>query len=157
MSRIRRTSAVAVAAAAATLVATTAADAHKSGGGSSSTPEMTLTDVTVLDSTTVHTTFSNPLAASNTDLSLRVFHAPHFDHDTPHSHEATSVTLLNEGRTARVTLDRALHPQEPLCDDPSLPRCSDDELDWVVSKATDIYGQTVSDDHWDVWAVGSKD
>ncbi len=36
-----------------------------------------------------------------TDTALRVFHAPHFDHDTPHSHEASSVVLINEGKTAQ--------------------------------------------------------
>lgn len=154
MSRIRRTSTVVVAAAAATLVATTGAHADKSSGGSA-IPAMKLTDVTVIDARTVEATFSNPLAASSTDLSLRVFHAPHFNHPTPHSHEAAAVTLLNEGRTARVSLTRNLHPKERLCSDQHDPRCSTARIPWVVTEAKDIYGQSVSNHHWKVWAVGS--
>lgn len=140
----------------AALFGAAAANGH-SRDSKSTVPALKLTDVKVLDSTTVEATFSKALAASNTDLSLRVFHAPHFDHDTPHSHEAASVSLVNDSRTARVTLARGLHPQEPVCDVDSEPRCSDDKLPFVVTKARDIYGQTVSDDDWDVWAVGSKD
>ncbi|WP_149829089.1 hypothetical protein [Streptomyces tailanensis] len=118
-------------------------------------PAFRLQTVTVLDAKTVEATFSNPLAAKNTDLATRVFHARHYDWDVPHSHEATSVALTNGGRTARVTLDRALHSDNPPCDG-SEPRCSDDELPFVITKATDTYGQTLSNDDWEVWAVGSE-
>lgn len=143
----------AIAVCAAGLLGTTAAQAHRSG---STVPAMRLQAVQVLDARTVQATFSNPLAASSTDLSMRVFHAPHFDHDTPHSHEAAAVVLTDGGRTARVTLARGLHPEEPACDIDSEPRCSDDELPFVVNKAKDIYGQSVSNDDWEVWAVGSE-
>lgn len=143
------------AAASASLLGTTAAQAHRTS--SSTLPALRLESVQVLDAKTVDATFSNPLASSTTDLSLRVFHAPHFNHDTPHSHEAAAVALVNDGRTARVTLGRNLHPEEPLCDIDSEPRCSDDRLPFVVTEAKDIYGQSLSDDDWDVWAVGSKD
>ncbi|HXG69714.1 MAG TPA: hypothetical protein VNJ04_03775 [Gemmatimonadaceae bacterium] len=139
---------------AAALSSMTAAQAHDGDG--SAVPAMELRTVRVLDARTVEATFSNPLASSNTDLSLRVFHAPHFDHDTPHSHEAAAIALLNGNRTARVTLARGLHPEEPACDIESEPRCSDDELPFTVRRAKDVYGQSVSDDDWDVWAVGSK-
>ncbi len=118
-------------------------------------PAFRLQRVTVLDAKTVDATFSNPLQPSVANLSLRVFHAPHWDHDSPHSHEATGVVLHNEGRTARVSLDRALHSEDPPCDNDAEPRCSDDELPFVVRRATDIYGQVLSNDEWDVWAVGS--
>lgn len=126
-------------------------------GHSTSEPSLHLTDVKVIDAKTVEATFSDPLSASNVDLALRVFHAPHFDHLTPHSHEAAAVALVNQNRTARVTLARALHPEESVCDIETEPRCSDDRLDFVVKDARDIYGRTVSDDEWRVWAVGSKD
>lgn len=162
MKRTRIARAMAVGATcSAALLATTAAHAHKSTTtnttNTTSLPAMTVKMVQVIDAKTVETTFSNPLAATNTDLSLRVFHAPHLDHKTPHSHEATSVTLLNDGRTARVTLDRGLHPRDRLCDIDTEPRCSTDRLDWTVTRAKDIYGQFVSDHEWRVWAVGSKD
>lgn len=118
-------------------------------------PTFRLQTVTVLDAKTVEATFTNPLAARNTDLSLRVFHAPHYDWDVPHSHEALAVVLTNNGRTARVSLDRALHSENPPCDG-NEPRCSDDELPFVITKVTDIYGQVLSNDGWDVWAVGSE-
>lgn len=120
-------------------------------------PALRLRNITVLDAKTVDATFSNPLSPSTTDVSLRVFHAPHFEHDTPHSHEAAGVVLVNEGHTARVSLDRGLHSDEPPCDNDIEPRCSDDELPFVVKRATDIYGQTVSNDDWEVWAIGSDD
>ncbi|MBO1268010.1 hypothetical protein [Arthrobacter cavernae] len=107
----------------------------------------------------VDTTFSNPLKAEMADgslKSLQVFHAPHWDHDTPHSHDAKSVTLTNGDRTARVILGRALHSENPPCDTKE-PRCSDDKLEWVIKGATDIHGQTLSDSSWRVWAEGSKD
>ncbi|MBO1268983.1 hypothetical protein [Arthrobacter cavernae] len=121
---------------------------------SSTLPQFRVENVKVLDRHIVDTTFSNPLKA--TDLSLQVFHAPHWDHDTPHSHDATSVTLTNGGRTAHVTLGRALHSENPPCDTDE-PRCSKDKLDWVIKDVTDIYGQKISNSSWEVWAVGSRD
>ncbi len=66
------------------------------------------------------------------------------------------LALIDEGTTARVTLDRALHSANPPCDYVIEPRCSDDELDFVITDATDIYGQRISNDDWEVWAVGSE-
>lgn len=86
-------------------------------------PALRLEAVKVLDAKTVDAPFSNPLAANTANVSLRVFHAPHWDWDVPHSHEATAVTLINASRTARVQLDRALHSDNPPCDT-SEPRCS---------------------------------
>ncbi|MGH8897106.1 MAG: hypothetical protein ACRDZ4_08820 [Egibacteraceae bacterium] len=120
----------------------------------STPPPFRLQSVKVINPTTVDSTFSNPLSPDVTNVSLRVFHAPHFDWDVPHSHEASGVVLTNQGRTARVTLDRALHSDNPPCDG-SEPRCSDDELPWVIKKAKDIYGQMLSNNDWEVWAVGS--
>lgn len=156
MTRIRIAGVLAVGAVCgATIFGTAAAQAHRRGG-TTTVPVLRLTGVTVVDAKTVEATFSNALAASNIDLSLRVFHAPHFDHDTPRSHEAAAVVLANGSRTARVTLARGLHPEESVCDSDSGPRCSDDELPFVVTKARDIFGQTVSDHDWDLWAVGSE-
>ena len=118
-------------------------------------PTFRLQTVTVLDAKTVEATFTNPLATKNTNPSLRVFHAPHYDWDVPHSHEASAVLLTNNGHTARVSLDRALHSENPPCDG-SEPRCSDDELPFVITKVTDIYGQALSNDEWEVWAIGSE-
>ncbi len=109
--------------------------------------------VKVLTANTVATTFSNPLATSK--VTATVFHAPHYDWDVPHTHNATSVTFSNANKTATATLDRNLHPQEPLCNT-SEPRCSTDELDWVISGAVDIYGNRLSDDDWEVWNIGSE-
>jgi hypothetical protein len=110
--------------------------------------------VKVITANTVETRFSHPLDTSK--ITLSVFHAPHYDWDVPHSHNATSITYSNGDKTARVVLDRNLHPQMPLCNT-SEPRCSDDELDWVITGATDIYGNKISDDDWEVWAIGSDD
>lgn len=137
--------------AAVAMISMAAVTAVSSAG---SPPALRLQAVKVIDAKTVEATFSNPLAAKTTNVSLRVFHAPDWDWDVPHSHEATSVTLLNAGRTARVTLDRGLHADPPPCDT-SEPRCSDDELPFVVRKATDVYGQVISDSDWEVWAIGS--
>lgn len=115
-----------------------------------------VTQVRVLDAKTVDTTFTNPMSANVTDPSKMVFYAPHLDHETPHIHRAVGVALSADGRTVRATLDRGLHPHTPLCSNEIDPRCSDDELDWHVEGAEDIYGQRVTDHSWEVWAVGSS-
>lgn len=129
------------------LASTVGASAHDSSSGS-----LRVTSVKVVTPNTVDTTFSNPLDPAK--LTTSVFHAPHWDWDVPHSHNATSMSLSNGNRTVRVVLDRNLHSENPPCDG-SEPRCSDDELDWVISGATDIYGQKIYNDDWEVWAVGS--
>ncbi|MDQ4142540.1 MAG: hypothetical protein M3198_02170 [Actinomycetota bacterium] len=141
---------------AATLASVFAGSAIVQAHPKSSVPSLRVKTVQVQDAKTVDVTFNNPLASSTTELANRVFHAPHWDHDTPHSHEASNVALINEGRTARVTLDRALHSEDPPCDDDLEPRCSDDELDFVITNAADIYGQLISNDDWEVWAIGSE-
>lgn len=113
-----------------------------------------LVNVTVLDAKTVNATFSEPLDPAQTTFAT--FHAPHFDHDVPHSHNATAVMLLDGGHTAQVTLDRGLHSEDPPCDTDE-PRCSDDELPFVVTNAVSVTGAVLSDDDWEVWAVGSDD
>ncbi len=142
--------------ASATVASVLAGGAIAQGHSRSTVPAFQLKSVQVQDSKVVDVTFNNPLSSTMTDPALRVFHAPHWDHDTPHSHEASSVVLINEGTTARVTLDRALHSEDPPCDNDVEPRCSDDELDFVITDATDIYGQRISNDDWEVWAVGSE-
>lgn len=143
--------------ASATVASVVAGGAIAQGHSSSTEPAFQLESVQVQDPKVVDVTFNNPLSSTMTDLALRVFHAPHWNHDTPHSHEASSVVLINGAKTARVTLGRALHSEDPPCDNDLEPRCSDDKLDFVITDATDIYGHRLSDDDWRVWAVGSKD
>lgn len=124
-------------------------------GQAADPPPLRLLSVKVVTANTVDATFSNPLSTSNTQLSARIFHAPHYDWDIPHSHDATSVELIDGAKTARVTLGRNLHSDPPPCDGIE-PRCSDDELPFVVRKATDVYGQVLSNSDWEVWAIGSE-
>jgi hypothetical protein len=153
MSRARRAQLAAgtlTCGAAIVLAANSAALAHDEHEGSSS---FQVESVKVLTANTVATTFSNPLDTSR--VTATVFHAPHEDWDVPHTHNATSVAFSNANKTATATLDRNLHPQEPLCNT-SEPRCSTDELDWVINGAVDIYGNKLSDDDWEVWNIGSE-
>lgn len=112
--------------------------------------------VEVLDASTVDVTFSHPLASETTDVSRRHFHGEHLDHDVPHTHEVSSVALINDRKTARLTLSRALHPEEPACDEP-LPKCSDDKIPLIIDKVADTNGNLVINDDWKIWATGAKD
>jgi len=111
--------------------------------------------VNVLNATTAEVTFSNQLAASTTDVSQRHFYGDHLDHDVPHTHDVSSVALVNDSKTARLTFSRGLHPEEPACDEP-LPKCSDDEIPLIIQRVADVNGNVVSDDDWKVWDTGAK-
>ena len=111
--------------------------------------------VKVLDAFTADVTFSRPLASVTTDVSRRHFHGEHLDHEVPHTHEVSSVALIDDRKTARLTFSRALHPEEPACGEP-LPKCSDDEIPLIIDKVADTNGNLLSNDDWDVWATGAK-
>jgi hypothetical protein len=112
--------------------------------------------VKVLDATTADVTFSHQLAARTTDVSQRHFYGDHPDHDVPHTHEVSSVALINDGKTARLTFSRPLHPEEPPCDEP-LPKCSDDEIPLIIQQVADTQGNVVSDDEWEIWDTGAEE
>lgn len=112
--------------------------------------------VVVLDASTVDVAFSHALAPSAADVSRRHFYGDHLDHDVPHTHEVSKVALLDDGRTARLTFSRALHPKEPACDEP-LPKCSDDEIPLIVDKVANTKSSLVSNDDWEIWATGAED
>ncbi len=118
--------------------------------------EFRVVSVVVLDASTVDVAFSGELAPSTTDISRRHFYGEHLDHDVPHTHEVSEVALLDDGKTARLTFSRALHPEEPACDEP-LPKCSDDEIPLIIDKVADTKGSLVSNDDWEIWATGAED
>lgn len=118
-------------------------------------PPFELVSLTVVNATTVDAAFSNPLDAGITAIPSTVFHVPHFNHKLPHAHDVTAVTLLND-RTVRVTLARGLHSDNPPCDTDE-PRCSKDPLPFIISQARDVFGQTLTDDEFEVLATGVKD
>ncbi len=60
--------------------------------------------------------------------------------------------MLNGGKAARLTFSRALHPEEPACEEP-LPKCSDDEIPHI-DKVADTKSSLVSNDDWEIWATG---
>ena len=111
--------------------------------------------VVVLDASTVDVAFSRQLAPGTTDISRRHFYGDHLDHDVPHTHEVSNVALRDDGKTARLTFSRALHPEEAACDEP-LPKCSDDEIPLIIDKVADTKSSLVSNDDWDIWATGTK-
>ncbi len=121
----------------------------------SATDPFRVVSVKVLNASTVDVTFSRQLAAGTTDVSRRHFHGDHLDHDVPHTHDVSSIALVDDGKTARLTFSRALHPEEPACDEP-LPKCSDDEIPLIIDQVADIQGNVVSDDEWEVWATGAE-
>ncbi len=129
-----------------------AAEAHKKR---STTDPFQVVSVTVLNATTADVTFTNQLVAETTDVSKRHFYGEHLDYDVPHTHEVSSVALVNDGKTARLTFSRALHPEEPPCDEP-LPKCSDDEIPLIIQQVADIHGNIVSDDEWEIWDTGAE-
>jgi hypothetical protein len=109
----------------------------------------------LLDASTVDVTFSHQLAAGTTDVSQRHFYGGHLDDDVPHTHEVSSVALVNDSKTARLTFSRALHPEEPACDEP-LRKCSHDKIPLIIDKVADTNGNLVSNDDWKIWAIGAK-
>jgi hypothetical protein len=121
----------------------------------STSDTFSVVSVEVLDASTVDVTFSHQLAAGTTDVSQRHFYGDHLDHDVPHTHEVSSVALVNDSKTARLTFSRALHPEEPACDEP-LPKCSDDKIPLIIDKVADTNGNVVSNDDWKIWAIGAK-
>lgn len=135
---------------AAVAASASGAFAHEESGSGT----LKVESVKVVTANTVDTTFSNPLDPAK--LTLSMFSAPHGDWEIPHSHHAASITLSNGNRTVRVVLDRNLHSENPPCEGIE-PKCSDDELDWVIAGATDMYGQKIYNDNWRVWNLGSKD
>ncbi len=141
--------AVAVIGAAAFAVA---AQAHTT----SSSDRFSVVSVKVLDAFTADVTFSHQLATGTTDASRRHFYGDHLDHEVPHTHDVSRVALVNDGKTARLTFSRGLHPEEPPCDEP-LPKCSDDEIPLIIRDVADIHGHVLSNDDWEVWAVGADD
>ncbi len=112
--------------------------------------------VVVLDASTVDVAFSHELAPGTTDVSRRHFYGDHLDHDVPHTHEVSNVALRNDGKTARLTFSRALHPEEPACEEP-LPKCSDDEIPLIIDKVANTKSSLVSNDDWEIWATGAED
>jgi len=121
----------------------------------SATDPFQVVSVEVLNASTADVTFSDRLAAQTTDVSRRHFYGDHLDHDVPHTHEVSSVALVNDGKTARLTFSRPLHPEEPACDEP-LPKCSDDEIPLIIERVADVHGNVVSDDEWEVWDTGAE-
>ncbi|MBO1269706.1 hypothetical protein [Arthrobacter cavernae] len=116
-----------------------------------------LVNVVVLDATTVEAVFNNPLDRGVMEaIPSAVFNVPHFNHRFPHAHVVTAVKVSPDGLTARVTLARALHSDNPPCDTEE-PRCSKDPLPFIISEAKDIFGQTVTDDEFEVLSTGAKD
>lgn len=140
---------------AALLSGLTTAASHPSTDPPPQFPPFELVSLSVVNATTVDAAFSNPLDASITAIPSSVFHVPHFDHKVPHAHDVTAVTLLND-RTVRVTLARGLHSDNPPCDTDE-PRCSKDPLPFIISQAKDVFGQTLTDDDFEVLATGVKD
>ena len=122
----------------------------------STTDGFQVVSVKVLDARTADVTFNHGLAVETTDVSRKHFHGDHLDHDVPHTHDVSAVTLLNEGKTARLTFARALHPEEAPCDDP-IPSCSDEEIPLIIQKVVDVHGHVVSNDDWEIWDTGAED
>ncbi len=121
----------------------------------STTDRFQVVSVKVLDARTADVTFNHQLAVETTDVSRKHFHGDHLDHDVPHTHDVSAVTLLNEGKTARLTFARALHPEEAPCDDP-IPSCSDEEIPLIIQKVVDVHGHVVSNDDWEIWDTGAE-
>ena len=130
---------------AALLSGLTTAASHPSTDPPPQFPPFELVSLSVVNATTVDAAFSNPLDASITAIPSSVFHVP----------DVTAVTLLND-RTVRVTLARGLHSDNPPCDTDE-PRCSKDPLPFIISQAKDVFGQTLTDDDFEVLATGVKD
>jgi hypothetical protein len=106
------------------------------------------------DPGTVDTTFSNPMDPAK--LKVEQFQAPHYYWVIPHTHIAVAFKMLDGNRTVRTVLDRGLHPTSGRCDGAAIglndPRCSTDTLEWQVDGATDMYGQTITNNEWKVWS-----
>jgi hypothetical protein len=119
---------------------------------STSSPDPTdldLVDVDVVSPNTIDAEFNNPLNPEVAMIPSQVFHVPHFNHETPHEHDVINVVLMDDGRTARITLARNLHPENRPCDGPE-PRCSQDRLPFIVTQAMDVFGNTATNDDWEV-------
>ncbi len=123
----------------------------------STTDGFQVVSVKVLDARTADVTFNHQLAVETTDVSRKHFYGDHLDHDVPHTHDVSAVALLNGGKTARLTFARALHPEEAPCDDPLLPRCSDDEIPLIIRKVVDVHGHVVSNSDWEIWDTGAEE
>ena len=121
----------------------------------STTDGFQVVSVKVLDARTADVTFNHQLAPGTTDVSMRHFHGDHLDHDVPHTHDVSAVALINEGKTARLTFARALHPEEAPCDDP-LPKCSDEEIPLMIKNVADVYGNVVNNSDWEIWDTGAE-
>jgi hypothetical protein len=121
----------------------------------STTDGFQVVSVKALDAKTVDVTFNHGLAVETTDVSRKHFHGDHLDHEVPHTHDVSAVALINEGKTARLTFSRALHPEEAPCDDP-LPKCSDDEIPLIIKNVADVYANVVNNSDWEIWDTGAK-
>lgn len=121
----------------------------------STTDGFQVVSVKVLDARTADVTFNHGLAVETTDVARKHFHGDHLDHEVPHTHDVSSVALINEGKTARLTFARALHPEERPCDDP-LPKCSDDEIPLIIKNVADVHGNVVNNSDWEIWDTGAE-
>ncbi len=121
----------------------------------STTDRLQVVSVKALDASTVDVTFNHGLAVETTDVSRKHFHGDHLDYEVPHTHDVSAVALINEGKTARLTFARALHPEEAPCDDP-LPKCSDDEIPLIIKNVADVYANVVNNSDWEIWDTGAE-